>query len=58
MLTDNCAEYINRHAAALLDKLLIEEQTKSRSHHRNDNAQDQVHKGAIVRKHLGYSHIP
>jgi transposase InsO family protein len=29
--TDNGSEYINRHVAKLLNKLLIEEQTKSRS---------------------------
>jgi len=38
--------------------LLVEEQTKSRSRHRNNNALGQVHNGAIVRKHLGYGHIP
>ena len=38
--------------------MLIEEQTKSRSRHSNDNAQAESKNGAIVRKHLGYSHIP
>jgi len=56
--TDNGSEYINRNVAALLNKLLIEEQTKSRSRHSNDNAQAESKNGAIVRKHLGYSHIP
>jgi len=56
--TDNGSEYINRHVAALLNKLLIEEQTKSRSRHSNDNALAESKNGAIVRKHLGYSHIP
>ncbi len=56
--TDNGAEYINRHVAKLLNKLLIEEQTKSRSRHSNDNAQAESKNGSIVRKHLGYSHIP
>ena len=56
--TDNGSEYINRHVAKLLNKLLIEEQTKSRSRHSNDNAQAESKNGAIVRKHLGYSHIP
>ena len=36
---DNGSEYINRHVAELLNKLLIEEFTKSRSRHSNDNAQ-------------------
>jgi transposase InsO family protein len=56
--TDNGSEYINRDVAKLLNKLLIEEQTKSRSRHSNDNAQAESKNGAIVRKHLGYSHIP
>ena len=55
--TDNGSEYINRHVAKLLNKLLIEEQTKSRPRHSNDNAQAESKNGAIVRKHLGYSHI-
>ena len=37
--------------------ILIEEHTKSRSRHSNDNAQAESKNGAIVRKHLGYSHI-
>ena len=56
--SDNGSEYINRHVAELLNKLLIEEQTKSRSRHSNDNAQAESKNGAIVRKQLGYSHIP
>jgi len=55
---DNGSEYINRHVAELLNKLLIEEFTKSRSRHSNDNALAESKNGAIVRKHLGYSHIP
>jgi hypothetical protein len=56
--TDNGSEYINRHVAEMLNKLLIEEQTKSRARHSNDNAQAESKNGSIVRKHLGYSHIP
>ena len=56
--SDNGSEYINRHVAQLLNKLLIEEHTKSRSRHSNGNAQAESKNGAIVRKHLGYSHIP
>jgi transposase InsO family protein len=55
---DNGSEYINRHVAELLNKLLIEKFTKSRSRHSNDNALVESKNGAIVRKHLGYSHIP
>jgi len=56
--SDNGSEYINHRVAKLLNKLLIEEQTKSRSRHSNDNAQAESKNGAIVRKHLGYGHIP
>jgi len=56
--SDNGSEYINRHVAELLHKLLIEEHTKSRSRNSNDNAQAESKNGSIVRKHLGYSHIP
>ncbi len=53
--SDNGSEYINHHVAKLLNKLLIEEHTKSRSRHSNDNAQAESKNAAIVRKH---SHIP
>lgn len=56
--SDNGSEYINQHVTKLLNKLLIEEQTKSRARHSNDNAQAESKNGAIIRKHLGYSHIP
>jgi len=56
--SDNGSEYINQRVAKLLNKLLIEEQTKSRSRHSNDNALAESKNAAIVRKHLGYSHIP
>ena len=55
---DNGSEYINRHVAELLNKLLIEEFTKSRSRHSNDNALVESKNGSIVRKHFGYTHIP
>jgi transposase InsO family protein len=55
--TDNGSEYINRHVADLLNKLLIE-LTKSRARQSNDNALVESKNGAIVRKHLGYVHIP
>ena len=56
--SDNGSEFINGPVVKLLNKLLIEEQTKSRSRHCNDNAQVESKNGAIVRKHLGYGHIP
>lgn len=54
---DNGSEYINHRVAELLAKLHIE-LTKSRPRHSNDNALAEAKNGAIVRKHLGYSHIP
>jgi transposase InsO family protein len=55
--SDNGAEYINGRVAKLLEKLRIE-QTKSRARHSNDNALAESKNAAIVRKHMGYSHIP
>ena len=54
---DNGSEFINRQVAKLLNKLLIE-LTKSRPRHSNDNALAECKNGAVVRKHLGYTHIP
>lgn len=54
---DNGSEYINHVVAKLLDKLRVEF-TKSRPRHSNDNGLAETKNGAIVRKHLGYSHIP
>lgn len=54
---DNGSEYINHQVAKLLEKLLIEF-TKSRPRHSNDNALAESKNGAIIRKHLGYAHIP
>ena len=55
--TDNGSEYINRVVAKLLNKLLIE-LTKSRARQSNDNALVESKNGSIVRKWLGYCHIP
>jgi len=54
---DNGSEYINYRVATLLEKLRIEF-TKSRPRHSNDNALAESKNGAVVRKHLGYAHIP
>ena len=54
---DNGSEYINHRVARLLRKLHIE-LTKSRSRHSNDNALVESKNGSVVRKHLGYAHIP
>ena len=54
---DNGSEYINHTVAKLLTKLHIEF-TKSRPRTSNDNALAETKNAAIVRKHLGYAHIP
>ena len=55
--SDNGSEFINHRVACMLDKLRIE-QTKSRSRHSNDNALAESKNASVVRKHMGYSHIP
>jgi transposase InsO family protein len=54
---DNGSEYINHQVARLLNKLHIE-LTKSRARHSNDNALVECKNGAVIRKILGYMHIP
>ena len=55
--SDNGSEFINDCVAQLLNKLLIE-QTKSRSRRTNDNALVEGKNGSIIRKQMGYAHIP
>jgi hypothetical protein len=55
--SDNGSEYINKTVATLLNKMMVE-QTKSRSRKTNDNALVEGKNGAIVRKYMGYGHIP
>lgn len=55
--SDNGSEYINDRVAKLLQKLHIEF-TKSRARQSNDNALVESKNGAVVRKHMGYEHIP
>lgn len=55
--SDNGSEYVNRVVAKLLEKLLIE-QTKSRARRTNDNALVETKNGSVIRKHMGYRHIP
>ena len=55
--SDNGSEYINKVAANLLSKLMIE-QTKSRSGRTNDNALVEGKNGSRIRKFTGYIHIP
>jgi len=54
--SDNGSEFINYRVSELLNKLLIE-QTKSRPRRSNDNGLVEAKNGAVVRKHMGYTHI-
>lgn len=54
--SDNGSEFINYQVSGLLNKLLIE-QTKSRPRHTGDNALVESKNGAVIRKHLGWTHI-
>ncbi len=55
--SDSGGEYVNHEIALLLDKLRIEF-TKSRPRQTNDNALAESKNGAVIRKLMGYSHIP
>jgi transposase InsO family protein len=55
--SDSGAEYVNHKTAELLDKLRVEF-TKSRPRQTNDNALAECKNGAVIRKTMGYSHIP
>lgn len=55
--SDNGSENINYTVADILRRLIIK-QTKSRSRHCNDNALVESKNGSVIRKHMGYSHIP
>ena len=54
--SDNGSEFINYQVSGLLNKLLIE-QTKSRPRQSGDNALVESKNGAVIRKHLGWTHI-
>lgn len=55
--SDNGGEYINHDVARLLEKLRIEF-TRSRPRQTNDNALAECKNGAVIRKIVGYGHIP
>ena len=55
--SDNGSEYVNSKVAKFLEKLRIE-QTKSRSRQSNDNALAESKNARVVRKHMGYDHVP
>ena len=56
--SDNGSEYINYQVAELLEKLRVEEFTKSRPRRSNDNALAESKNGSVIRKQFGYEHIP
>ena len=56
--SDNGSEYINHRVANLPNKLHIGQFTKGRSRRTNDNALVEGKNAAVVRKYLGYAHIP
>lgn len=55
---DNGSEYINHRVAEMLDKLRVTEFTKSRARQSTDNALVESKNASVIRKHLGYGHIP
>jgi len=55
--SDGGSEYINHDVARLLEKLRIEF-TRSRPRQTNDNALAECKNGAVIRKIIGYGHIP
>jgi len=55
--SDNGGEFVNKVVAEILNKLLIRF-TRSRPRHPNDNGLVESKNGAVIRKNLGYSHIP
>lgn len=54
---DNGSEYINQKVAKLLELMLVK-LTKSRPYHSGDNGLAETKNGAIIRKALGWIHIP
>lgn len=54
---DNGSEFLNYTVVKLLNKLLVEEFTKSRAYRTTDNALVEGKNGAVVRKQIGYGAI-
>jgi hypothetical protein len=54
---DNGSEYINHQVADMLNQLNVQ-LTKSRARRSNDNALVESKNGSVIRKHMGYAHIP
>ena len=55
--SDNGSEFLNYKVEKLLNKLLVEEFTKSRANRTTDNALVEGKNGAVVRKHIGHAPI-
>ncbi len=55
---DNGSEFVNHKVAALLNRLHVEEFTKSRPRRCNDNALVESTNASVVRRYLGHDHIP
>ena len=55
--SDGGSEFINHKTAKFLEKLRVEF-TRSRPRQTNDNALVECKNGAVIRKLMGYSHIP
>ena len=55
---DNGSEFLNQKVVGLLNKLLVEEFTKSRAYRTTDNALVEGKNGAVIRKQIGYGAIP
>jgi transposase InsO family protein len=55
--SDNGSEYVNRDVAGMLGNLLVDF-TRSRPNRSSDNALVEGKNGAVIRKHMGYGHIP
>jgi len=54
---DNGSEFVNHTVVKLLNKLLVEEFTKSRAYRSTDNALVEGKNGAVIRKQIGYGPI-
>lgn len=55
--SDNGSEFINDVVRQFLERWKTR-QTKGRPRHSNDNGLAETKNGAIIRKHMGYHHIP
>lgn len=54
---DNGSEFINHQVAAMLNRMLVTDFTKSRANRTTDNALVEGKNGAVIRKHIGYGYI-